>query len=455
MLLRSIVVIVMSFCCASVACAAPEPLSLGTFTEKVLAYYPALKAARSDVDIALAQKMQARAGFWPSLDLAAGYTASDDPVSVFGMLLRQERFTSADFDLKRMNTPSRHQDLSAGLYAGWPLFDAMQTIHRARAAASGVKAAQADESFARMEALLLAQDAYLNALTLARVAILVDDVWQASEQDLKKASDLKDRGMILGADYYAARAMFGEFTRMKNELERQQKAMMALLNILMGEDVDASWSLPVAVNDSGFAAQDLTGLFTLAQAHRADLAALEARLTAASTELAGARATVLPRVELFAAGVNDRNKITAGGGNNYTVGVKGVMVLADPARGGRIREAAFRKERLEHDLQRARDAVRRDIVQEVARHEALRANMSVLKGMSMDMKESVALIAPLYSEGRKSIVDLMEARGAFLQVGQAYDRALAAAWMSEARLLFLVGKLDATAMRELAERSGL
>ena len=40
-------------------------LPFAVFTAKVAAYYPRLKEARSDVDIALARQMQARAGFWP------------------------------------------------------------------------------------------------------------------------------------------------------------------------------------------------------------------------------------------------------------------------------------------------------------------------------------------------------------------------------------------------------
>src|SRR5512142_1653532 len=72
-------------------------LSFADFSDRALKYYPKLKAAHSDVDIALAKQMEASAGFWPSLNLSGGYTVSDDPVNVFGMLLRQERFTAGDF----------------------------------------------------------------------------------------------------------------------------------------------------------------------------------------------------------------------------------------------------------------------------------------------------------------------------------------------------------------------
>ena len=56
-------------CSFSLARAEAVPLSFRQFTEKVMAYYPKLKAAHSDVDMALAKQMQAKAGFWPSLQL--------------------------------------------------------------------------------------------------------------------------------------------------------------------------------------------------------------------------------------------------------------------------------------------------------------------------------------------------------------------------------------------------
>ena len=263
---------------------APE-LSFETFSQRVVAYYPKLKAAHSDVDIALAQQMRAKAGFWPSLDLSAGYQVSNDPVNVFGMLLRQDRFTSSDFDLKRLNTPDRHQDMSAGVHVELPLFDAMQTIGRVRSARENLKASQADEAFTKMEALLMAQDAYLNALTLDKLASIINEVQKSSDEDLQKAKELKDKGMILGADYYSARVMFGDFTRMKNEIARQRMAMTVLLNILMGESVDKVWILTDTIKEAEAPLQDQQKLMETAFINRPDLSSLNARIQASASEL--------------------------------------------------------------------------------------------------------------------------------------------------------------------------
>lgn len=422
--------------------AGAESLSFKTFSQKVLAYYPKLKATRSGVDIALAKKMQAQAGFWPTLDLSAGYKISDDPVNVFGMLLRQERFTAADFDLNRLNSPNHHQDLSAGVHIELPLFDAMQTIGRTRSARELVKASQSDEDFTKMEALLMAQDAYLNAVTLEKLYSVINEVQKSSGEDLQTAKDLKDRGMVLGADFYSARVMFGDFTRMKNEIARQRKAMTTLLNILMGESLDKVWVLAHTIGPAEAPLKDQQELMDSAFVSRPDILSLDACLQAATSEISREKSSSLPRVSAFGDATNDRNGLGDSGGNNYTVGIKAEMPLFDPSREGRIREAKARKTQLEYNAQLLKDSILRDIADEFARNVTFRDNMPVLKGMADDAAEAVSLMAPLYNEGRKSIVDLFEIRRAYLQSEQAYSKALIGMRLSDVKLLFLTGRLS-------------
>ncbi|MEI7851690.1 MAG: TolC family protein [Kiritimatiellales bacterium] len=439
--------------CAGEETPGADVLSVEAFSQKVLAYYPKLKAARSGVDIALAKKMQAQAGFWPTLDLSAGYKISDDPVTVFGMLLRQERATTADFQPPRVNSPGPHEDLSAGVRIELPLFDAMQTIGRTRSAREMVKASQADEDFTKMEALLMAQDAYLNAVTLEKLSSVINEVQKNSDEDLQTAKDLKDRGMVLGADYYSSRVMFGDFTRMKNEIARQRKAMAVLLNILMGEALDKTWELaqPAGLAEAPLTEQQV--LMNTAFANRPDVLSLSAWLQAAESEISREKSSSLPRVSAFGDVANSRDGLGGSGGNNYTVGVKAEMPLFDPSRAGRVSEATARKMQLEYNVQLLKDSIRRDIADEFARNVTFRDNMPVLKGMAADAEEAVSLMVPLYNEGRKSIVDLFEIRRAYLQSEQAYRKALIGMRLSDVKLLFLTGRLNEDEIRKL-ERIG-
>lgn len=430
-------------------------LSFQDFSERVLAYYPKLKSSQNNIDTALAQQMQAKAGYWPSLNLSVGYDVSTDPVNVFSTLLHEGRFTTADFDLKRLNTPDRHQNFSSGIQMDMPLFDAMQTIYRVRSAREHVQAAQYDASFTRMEALLMAEDAYLNAVTLEQISLSVNEIWKDSDRDIQKAKDLKEKGVILGADYFAARVMQGDMARLKNELDRQKSAMMTLLNILMGNDSDQKWVLTNSIKESVTDMPSRQELVAQANASRADVAALNARFMALEADLSREKSSVLPQIHGFADAANNRDQFESAGNNHYTVGIKADMPLFDPSHHGKVKEFQNKQAQLKNDIQLYKDQISRDIAEELARYQALQDNMPIIKGIMEDAQEAVSLLVPLYDEGRKSIADLLKARQAYLQSVQVYYKSLTGVWLSQGRLMFLSGQLNDEEMKKIIEGAGL
>ncbi|MBF0594489.1 MAG: TolC family protein, partial [Candidatus Omnitrophica bacterium] len=422
------------------------------FYSQVLSHYPKLKSAGTDVELGWARKMQASAGFWPSLSLSAGYTESDDPVNVFGMKLRQEQFAQSDFEINRLNSPRHQRDLQGGVHVRWPLVDAMQTVHRVRAAREEIKAAQDDEAFTKMEVFVLAHDAYTGALALNGMLAAAEEADRTAQEDLKKADDLKKRGVVLGADFYAARVRAGRFVQARNNLVRQVKAMQMLMNIMRGQSLGSEIVLPLTMPAT--AVDDLSAdvLVGSALQARPDFLAITARINAGQEELKRARDSALPTVLLTADGTNNRHDLNDRGGNNVTVGVLAELPLFDPAREGRLKEAAalLTRARLEEDS--LKDAAARDIARESARFDALRDNNPVVKAMADDAAQAVEMLLPLYNEGRKSIIDLEEAREARFNALSAYEEMKASLASSEARLYFLGGKLDEPGMRLLAQK---
>lgn len=424
-------------------------LDFDTFCRKVLVAYPKIKIAHADVQAAMARQMQAKAGYWPAINFSAGYGVSEDPVRVFGMLLKQERFTSADFDLKRLNSPSRHQDFSSGLSADFPLFDALQTLGKVRSARENLKASESEESFTKMEALLLAQDAFFHALTLEQMVVSIDEVDKNSQEDLKKAEDLKDKGMILGSDFYMARVTAGEFRKMKNEIRHQRQAMQVLLDILMDEPTDRTWHLVTPVLTSSPDIRKRGDYLNAAMIKRPDLTALNLRLKAGDAELSREKASALPKISAYGEVTNDRETLSAGGGNNYSVGVRAIVPVFDPARAGRIREAQAGLLRLQEQIRLLKDTIARDIAEEKSRLDALNDNRQVMDAMAADARQALSQIYPLYNEGRKSIADLLNVRAAYLQAVINERKAFAAEILSKGRLLFLSGELNENSIKDM------
>ena len=421
---------------------APRKLSFDAFCSKVVSYYPKLAREGEGVEIAIARKWQAYAGYLPRIYGNASMTTGDDQVYVFGTLLRQKSFTQSDFLLSSLNDPASRTNYNMGIYGEMPIFDAMQTIYRVRSSKFMLESAKHDQAFVKMEAVLVATDAYLHALAIRDILKVTEEVVGDSEADVKQAEDLKSKGMILGADYYAAKVMFGNIKSARNELLEEKRRTDALLNILMGEDPLKAVELSGDLRDNGSALDKALDIWLIdAYRSREDLRSIESTMCSQQAEMSRQKSTILPRISGFG-NLQENTQNFVKGGGTFTVGLKGDIDLFDPTYFGRVKEARASLKSLEYEKMILADSVRKDVTEEYSRYQTIVANMPVVREMAGDSKEAVNLTLPLYREGRKSIADLLEMRQSYLYIHKAYCNILAGSGSSKARLLFVSGSLD-------------
>ncbi|HNX91649.1 MAG TPA: TolC family protein [Candidatus Omnitrophota bacterium] len=416
-------------------------LTFSEFCQKVLAYYPKIKQSGVMIETAIARRFQAATGLMPKVVGLSSMTTSDDQVYVFGTLLRQRSFTQDDFALSHLNDPSSRTNYNIGLHAEMPLFDALKTIYKVKAAESLVASAKHDEMFTKMEAILIAFDVYSHAVMLEKMIEITDDACARSESDIKQAEELKQKGLVLGADFYAAKVILGRLKSIRNELVQKRSGLNAVMNILMGEAPNKQIQT-VDVLKNAFAEQREMGLW-LDEAYklRPDLCSLDEVIHAQGFELEREKMSMLPNISAFG-DLNENTQDFNKGGGSFAVGIKGSMDLFDPEYFARVKISKNELRKLELDRTIARDAVARDISEELAKYHAFAANMSIMNEMSEDSKQAVALMAPLYQEGRKSILDLLETRSAYVNAYGGYFETMLGMNNSSARLFFLSGQLD-------------
>ncbi len=423
-------------------------LSLNEFCEQVVAYYPHLQEQAVSVEMAIAQKLEAAAGGQLRVRAEASVVQSDDQVFVFGAKMRQRSFTQNDFDVSRLNNPTNRLNNNAGIYAELPLFDALETSYRVRSADALIGAARMDERFAKTEAILLAADTYVRAASIDKAIGIIDDVCSASDTDLKQADALKGQGMILGADYFVAKVIMGEMRSLRNELGERKKILMALMNILTGQDPARPIRLLTDPADVDVNAGSLSELIAQAEGSRPDFKAIDEALRAQRDDLTRAKAGWLPRVSAFG-DLQGNTKDFHKSGQSYAIGLKGTVDIFDPGYSSRVKTAAAAVRKLEARRRMARDLVRSELSRECGMYESLRLNLPLVREMIADAKEAVGLMLPLYREGRKSVVDLFEIRRAYLKAAQQYYEIVADKNASRARLLFLSGSLESTGVEAL------
>src|ERR1022692_4071307 len=109
--------------------AEPCPLTLQQAVKIALEKNPLRKVAVGDTRVASADVREARSVLLPRLTFSETATRGNDPVYVFGSKLRQQRFTSADFALNTLNTPSPFGNFSTRFGGSWTLFDSFASWH--------------------------------------------------------------------------------------------------------------------------------------------------------------------------------------------------------------------------------------------------------------------------------------------------------------------------------------
>lgn len=441
------------FCYVSVSfsedSAALNQLTFKKFYQKVLTYYPKLKQQGANVNIAIARKLQAVSGFLPRIQGVTSVTRGDDPVFVFGSLLHEGVFTSEDFALSRLNTPRPHTTYNVSLEGQLPIFDAFQTISRVRSAKLQIDSARYEESFTRMEAFLVASEAYLRAIAVEKMLSTVNQVSQDSESDIKQAEDLKEKGLILGADFYSAKVMYGAIIQLKNQLTQERLAAHILLNILMGEDPFIPFDIQGNLAQDSKDLKELQAWFGEAYKSRPDFAAIDRVIQSQDIEVSREKSTILPRVDAFGEVRDDTHNFKSNGGQNYMVGIKAQMDIFDPAYSSRVRRQKETLEKLKMDKEILKDAITKDLANEYAHYHTNQDNLPVSQKMFDDAKQAVDLIIPLYREGRKSIADLLQIRSSYLATAKGYYTLATDTKASWTRLLFLSGQLDESRMKEV------
>jgi outer membrane protein len=184
--------------------ATENPLTLERAVAVALEKNPEAKAALADTKAARADVQTARSAFLPHVTFFETATRGNDPVYVFGSKLQQQRFTTPDFALNVLNTPSPFSNFSTRFSGSWTLFDSFAS-QRAMARAELLKTA-ADRQLERTEQQIEYQviEAYFGALLTKKRIVVV-------EQSLKTAEAISDRsqhryesGVIVESDYLTA-----------------------------------------------------------------------------------------------------------------------------------------------------------------------------------------------------------------------------------------------------------
>lgn len=421
-------------------------LDLSAAVEAAVLRSPAAAEAKARRDQAGAAGREVFWSRWPRLSARASAMRSDDPLFAFGELLQRRAVTQADFNPALLNRPGYRTAVHGSLEVGAPLFTGFELTRAAKLAALAGDEADAMGGAAAQAVRLRTTEAYLQGLKARGMAAELDARIESAGAAVASAERLRKQGLVLGSDHQAALAILSGLKAWRARAAAEGAAHRAALGVLTGglaadttgELLD--WEPPLG-DDEALVAEAL--------AARPDLRAAALRTRAAGVRRDGARSSLLPTVEAFAA-LNNAADGLGTGGTSRVAGVRAGLLFGDPAYASRRARAAADEAAAASAAAGVEDAARVEVLSRAAGLRGLAAARTELREALARARASLEQVRPLYREGRQSVLDVLRAEEAVARLQEAALETLCRQRSEWAALRAAQGRLDAEAVAALS-----
>lgn len=427
------------------------PLTLGAAVEQGLKTDNIIKEEAARVTGARANLSQAKMARLGGFKLKGMYTDGTDPVYAFATAMKQGTFSMAS--LATINDPSPARNYMGGIEAGVPLFTGFAVSNAVKMGGLGVEAAQSGYERARTGITFKITYQWLTVLLRAKLAELSEESVKSAEAELKTAQMLKDKGMVLGSDYYGAEAILSTLKGYNLNWNKALELEQEKLAITLGVDPAALPAPAGELREAAYTQKTSAELAASASGGRRDLKAMEKLAAISKTSLAMQENSVLPVVEAFGAWETNSASLSDFRSNRL-VGLKVTVPLGDPAYYAKKNAAAAEASMAQSRLDEARKQARLETEEALNGYQAAAESLPIAKETLAKAKQSYDLFVPLYRQGRQSVLEVLRAKASVLQAEAAYYETLYKLNLYHAQTLLASETLDAAAVKEMSDKLG-
>jgi outer membrane protein TolC len=405
---------------------------------------PLRKAALADTKAASAGVREAQSFLMPHVMFSEQATRGNDPVYVFGSKLRQQRFTTGDFALNKLNTPLPFGNFTTRFSGTWNLFDSFASWHGINRAKEMNIAAGHQLERTDQEILFRVVQSYYGVLLATKQLEVAVQTEKTAKSIMDRSQVRYDSGLAVESDLLSARVRRAsreqDLIRARNNLELSR----AQLNTSMGGAANGQYQPADSIPEKNLAAAPLPELEQKALTARPDLKRIEAQQSAQELSVVIAKSSFGPRLNAFAGWEMDNPTFLAGGGGNNWLG--GIELQIDLFQGGAKRAALSREranaEKIAALKQAASDAVRLEVRQAYYDQDASRQQVEVARTVIAQAQESLRIDQDRYDGGLLTITDLLGAEEAARRTQADYWQAVYQFHISYANLELACGTLD-------------
>jgi outer membrane protein len=420
------------------------PLTLHDAATMALEKNPLRKAALADTKAASVGVQEAQSFLMPHVTFSELTTRGNDQIYVFGTKLRQQRFTTSDFALNALNTPSAYGNFTTRFGGTWSLFDSFASWHGINRAKEMKLAASHQLERTDQEILFRVVQSYYGVLLTTKQLEVAEQAEKTANSIMDRSQVRYDAGLVVESDLLSSKVRLAsreqELIRARDNLELAR----AQLNTAMGVSADTEYQLTAPLAENIQPADPLPDLEQKALTTRPDLKRIEAQQSAQELSVAIAKSSFGPRLNAFAGWQLDNPTFLAGGGGNSWLG--GIELQIDLFEGGAKRAALSREranaEKIMALKQAASDAVRLEVRQAYYDQDASRQQVEVAHTAITQAQESLRINQDRYDGGLLTITDLLGTEEAARRTQADYWQAIYQFRISYANLELACGTLN-------------
>ncbi len=402
-----------------------QPLTLPVAVEIALRTNPLIRATASGREAAKAQVSEARAGWFPSIQLSETFINGNNPVFVFGSLLEQARFSQQNFALGPLNNPDPFNNFRFGVSIKTPVFDQRRTITKVNQARFMEK--QADEQTRMVEQRIRFEvlRAFYGLVVARQKREVAEGAVRMAEADVGRSRDRVETGTAVQADMLSAEVQLAEFRQQLIQADGDIQTAIAALNTALGLPVSSPQTVEGRLSGRPFEVAGQEELIELAMQHRPEVARAGLTRQIRDEGVRGARSDYLPRVDVFASfGASRHNWVN--GSSDYTIGASVTFDLLDAGRSARLTMARAAAEQAAGEQDHLAGQIRFEVVQAYHQYVSARERLKVAEQVIAYSSEALRIVQDRYNAGLTTITEVLRAETAHLRaqmnvIGSQYD----------------------------------
>lgn len=365
-----------------------------------------IRLAQEALSMAQAKNLEAWNGFLPSITFSESFMKSTDPVTVFGLKLKQGVFTQQDFSLSSLNNPDVFENYSTQIKLELPILNVDAFYHKSAMSAS-VHAQKANLERTRQSVVFQIKAAYYGLILAYQNLQAVKDALRVAQIHRDEAKLALEQGLLTRADYLLTEVRVQEL---------KEEALIAENNI---RDASDQFKFLIGMQEKGLieptdslvapGTSPLNFSEGVNPALRADVQALHFQQVAAHRQLKAARSAWFPRLNAFGSYEWNDNRFFGQDASNWMIGVQLSWKLFDGLgnwgrhhqASARVREATIAYQQAYHQASNEANSAYRKISIAQQRYQ-------VAQKALQQASESLRLIRERFEVGLVKTSELLE-----------------------------------------------